>query len=97
MTDDNFCCTPDSGDCCGPGSWCCARAGKHEHPELASENPYPVAGERVQGIWADAPHGVLLETRYSDNRGMTVADVQWDSGSRSWNLDLEMIEKEKTT
>lgn len=32
--DGNFCCTPDSGDCCGPGSWCCGRAGKHEHPEL---------------------------------------------------------------
>ena len=31
---DDYCCTPDSGDCCGLGSWCCARAGKHEHPEL---------------------------------------------------------------
>jgi hypothetical protein len=30
--DGNHCCTPDSGDCCGPGSWCCSRAGKHDHP-----------------------------------------------------------------
>lgn len=33
--DGNYCCTPDSGDCCGPGSWCCSRAGKHDHPEEA--------------------------------------------------------------
>lgn len=29
--EDGFCCTPDSGDCCGPGSWCCERAGRHDH------------------------------------------------------------------
>jgi hypothetical protein len=32
--DGDYCCTPDSGECCGPGSWCCARAGKHEHEEI---------------------------------------------------------------
>lgn len=29
----DWCCEPDSGDCCGPGSWCCSRAGKHDHCE----------------------------------------------------------------
>lgn len=29
----DYCCTPDSGDCCGPGSWCCKRAGEHDHDE----------------------------------------------------------------
>jgi hypothetical protein len=33
MSEDGYCCTPDSGDCCGPGSWCCARAGNHNHAE----------------------------------------------------------------
>lgn len=28
---DYCCCPPESGDCCGPGSWCCARAGQHNH------------------------------------------------------------------
>lgn len=27
---DTYCCR---GECCGPGSWCCARAGKHDHDE----------------------------------------------------------------
>lgn len=30
---DGSCCDPDSGQCCGEGSWCCKRAGEHEHDE----------------------------------------------------------------
>lgn len=33
VSEDEYCCTPDSGDCCGPGSWCCARSGEHEHED----------------------------------------------------------------
>ena len=32
--DDCYCCR---GECCGPGSWCCAHAGEHEHPELMTK------------------------------------------------------------
>lgn len=37
---DDHCCRDE---CCGPGSWCCAHAGPHEHPELdeAPPEPYP--------------------------------------------------------
>ncbi len=64
---------------------------------MSAGNPYPEPGERVQGIWDQAPHGVLVTARYSDYRGRIVADVNWDSGSKSRNLDIEMIEKEPTT
>jgi hypothetical protein len=64
---------------------------------VTAENPYPEAGERVQGIWDQAPHGVLVTAHYSDYQGRLVADVNWDSGSKSRNLDIEMIEKETTT
>lgn len=29
------CCT--GGACCGPGSYCCARTGPHDHPELEED------------------------------------------------------------
>lgn len=61
-----------------------------------SDNPYPVPGERVQGIWDMAPHGAVTAVRFSPkhHRGITVVDVDWDDGSKSYNLDIEMIEKE---
>lgn len=31
------CCT--GGECCGPGSYCCARTGPHEHPEVDFRSP----------------------------------------------------------
>lgn len=64
---------------------------------MSINNPYPEPGDRVQGIWDQAPHGVLIRTQYIHSRGLTVADVNWDSGSQSRNIDLEMIEKEPTT
>lgn len=46
--DGDYCCTPDSGGCCGPGSWCCNRAGKHEHD--ADEIKPPVSAWDLLGI-----------------------------------------------
>lgn len=47
MTDElgGSCCEPDSGDCCGPGSWCCKRAGKHDHDDEA-----PISVRDLLGI-----------------------------------------------
>lgn len=52
----DYCCEPDSGQCCGPGSWCCARAGRHEHEEAMTTDPTPLQ-ERIAAELCFAERG----------------------------------------
>lgn len=88
MTD--YCCTPDSGDCCGPGSWCCGKAGKHDHLARAPK-PKPawhdaiavIAGPRDDrqvyalvndGVWESSEH-VLYSDELTGVTPLIVAEV----------------------
>lgn len=53
MTD--YCCTPDSGDCCGPGSWCCGKAGKHDHEEAQMGASHI---DQMKAWWQEADNGI---------------------------------------
>ena len=68
IDDGSYCC---KGECCGPGSWCCARAGEHEHdpddephsPRCMCQDCYPLGwmdDNDLPGMWERAD---FIDTR----------------------------------
>ena len=68
---DEYCCR---GECCGPGSWCCNRAGPHDHEELSDPGS-------CGAVWGEG-HQCALDAGHPMPHASTDCHTVWAGDDR---------------